>query len=105
MCIVLPIFLFISLAVILAPEINKKNTTLKVNKKWMKSLQTGDLLFLSGVSPMERGIRTIQGGEFSHVCLVIKDKYNKAHVIEVDNHPKKEMIGAHIMSLETKNKS
>lgn len=104
LCIVLPLVLWILYHIVAAPAISEKDkiTSLVLNKKLTDRFRSGDLLFFSGNYVLERGIRTLQGGPFSHACVIIIDEKGTPYIIEVDNHPKKELIGAHIMTFHKK---
>ena len=104
LCIVLPLVLWILYLIIFAPSISEKDktTSFVLNKNLISQFRSGDLLFFSGNYVLERGIRTLQGGPFSHVCVIILDNTRTPYIMEVDNHPKKELIGAHIMTFQKK---
>ena len=102
LCIILPIFLWISHVVIFTPHIPNimKKTAITFNKSNLYGkLQTGDLLFFSGTHILERGIRYLQNGPYSHVCLVVNNDRGLPYILELDNHPKKELIGVHLIPL------
>ena len=91
LCILVPIGLWILFFIIFAPSISNESKicATKIDKKIISQFKSGDLLFFSGTHILERSIRTMQWSPFSHTCLVVLDKKNTPYIIEVDNHPKK----------------